>query len=114
MKSEKTPRASGEKRISAELDAMIRLQKLSALSMTENDLSKILGEVVDVAIELTGADFGNVQLVVPKTSTLKMLVQRGFPQWWLDFWNSVPRGEGTCGVSAKLEERVIVEDVEQS
>jgi len=48
----RTPKASQEKRISAELDAMIRLHTLSALSLIENDSSNILGEIVDVAIEL--------------------------------------------------------------
>src|SRR5262245_14724442 len=38
MKSEEVPGASEEKRISAELDAMIRLHKLSTLSVTEGDL----------------------------------------------------------------------------
>jgi len=105
---------TSQKRISAELDAMIRLHKLSALSVTEHDLGKILCEIVDVAIDLTGADFGNIQLIDPVSSELTMVVQRGFPQWWLAFWNSVPSGTGTCGVSVERRERVIVEDVDQS
>jgi GAF domain-containing protein len=113
MKSGEASRTS-QNRISVELDAMMRLHKLSALSVTENDLGKILCEIVDVAIDLTGADFGNIQLIDPVSSDLTMVAQRGFPQWWLDFWNSVPGGKGTCGVSMELRERVIVEDVEKS
>src|SRR5262245_22019365 len=114
MKREERSGAAAGKRVSAELDAMIRLHKLSSLSVTENDLGKILGEIVDVAIDLTAASFGSIQLIDPISSALRIVAQRGFPQWWLDFWNSVPRGQGTCGVSVELEERIIVEDVEQS
>src|SRR5215510_7340 len=113
MKTGEATRMS-PKRISAELHAMVRLHELSALSVTANDLEKILCEIVDVAIDLTGADFGNIQLIDPVSSDLTMVAQRGFPQWWLDFWNSVPRGKGTCGASVELKARVIVEDVEQS
>ena len=114
MNGEEVSGASEAKQMSVELDAMIRLHKLSALSVTENDLEKILGEIVDVAIDLTGADFGTIQLIDPISSALRIVAERGFPQWWIDFWNSVPTGQGTCGVSVELEDRVIVEDVEQS
>ena len=114
MKSEEVPGASEEKRISAELDAMIRLHKLSTLSVTEGDLERILCEIVDTAIALTGADFGNIQLVDPVSLALRIVAQRGFQQSWVDFWNNLPEGQGSCGVSLKQGERVIVENVEQT
>src|SRR5215475_9598028 len=114
MKSEEVPGASEEKRISAELDAMIRLHKLSTLSVTEGDLERILCEIVDTAIALTGADFGNIQLVDPVSLALRIVAQRGFQQSWVDFWNNLPGGQGSCGVSLKQGERVIVENVEQT
>src|SRR5262245_3889656 len=113
-KSDEVPGASEEKRISAELDAMIRLHKLSTLSVTEGDLERILCEIVDTAIALTGADFGNIQLVDPVSLALRIVAQRGFPQPWVDFWNDLPEGRGSCGVSLKHGERVIVENVEQT
>src|SRR5262249_50688945 len=113
MKSEEVPGASEEKRISVELDAMIRLHKLSALSVTEEDLERILGEIVDTAIALTGADFGNIQLVDPVSLALRIVAQRGFSELWVDFWNNGSEGLGSCGVSLKRGERVIVEDVEE-
>src|SRR5262249_37494550 len=114
MKSEEVPGASEEKRISVELDAMIRLHKLSTLSVTEGDLERILCEIVDTAIALTGADFGNIQLVDPVSLALRIVAQRGFQQSWVDFWNNLPEGQGSCGVSLKQGERVIVENVEQT
>src|SRR5215813_7293384 len=103
-----------QKRVSAELDAMIRLHKLSTLSVTEGDLERILCEIVDTAIALTGADFGNIQLVDPVSLALRIVAQRGFQQSWVDFWNNLPEGQGSCGVSLKQGERVIVENVEQT
>src|SRR5215831_218080 len=114
MNSEEVTGTSEQKRISAELDAMIRLHKLSTLSVTEGDLERILCEIVDTAIALTGADFGNIQLVDPVSLALRIVAQRGFQQSWVDFWNNLPEGQGSCGVSLKQGERVIVENVEQT
>jgi PAS domain S-box-containing protein len=49
-----------------------------------------------------------------RTSDLRIIAQRGFPQWWLDFWNSVSTGQGVCGTALESGKRVIVEDVEKS
>jgi PAS domain S-box-containing protein len=93
---------------------MLRLHKLSMLSVIGGDLELILSEIVDAAIALSGADFGNIQLIDPASSVLRIVAQRGLPQWWIDFWNSVPEGQGSCGVSLQLGERTLVENVEQS
>jgi PAS domain S-box-containing protein len=63
---------------------------------------------------ITAADFGSIQLVDPVSSTLRTVAQRGFPQWWVDLWNSVPDGNDTSGASFQWKERVIVENLEQS
>ncbi len=100
--------------LKADLDAMICLQKLGTLFVQEGDLERLLTEVVDAAIGISGADFGNIQLFDPKTSDLRIVAHRGFPQWWLDYWNRVSRGHGMCGTALEHGERVIVEDVEHS
>src|SRR6516164_6625160 len=105
---------TSRKRVSLELDAMIRLHKLSTLSVTDGDLETILCEIVDTAIAVTRADFGNIQLIDPASSALRIVAHRGFPQWWVDFWNNVAEGQGSCGVSLQRGERLIVENVEQS
>src|SRR5262245_40911722 len=81
--------------LEADLDAMTRLHKVSALFLTErNPLEPVLTEIVDSAIAISGADFGNIQILDPRTLDLRMAAARGFPQWWLDFWSSVPKGYG--------------------
>src|SRR6516162_8042856 len=105
---------ASQKRVSTELAAMTRLHKLSTFSVTQNDLEIVLCEIVDAAIDVADSDFGNIQLIDPVSSALRIVAQRGFPQWWVDFWNNAPAARGSCGVSLQRRERVIVQNVEQS
>jgi PAS domain S-box-containing protein len=103
-----------EERLSAELAAMTALQKVGALLVRENNLHTVLKQIVDCAIEISGADFGNIQLLNPTSHQLEIVAQQGFPQWWVDYWASVPEGKGSCGTALARGERIIVEDIEKS
>jgi PAS domain S-box-containing protein len=111
---ESGPSVMGAETLSADLDAMTRLQKLATLFVRERTLESVLEEIVDVAIAISGADFGNIQLIDAATSDLKIVAQRGFPEQWLEFWNHVSKGQGVCGTALERAKRVIVEDVEES
>ncbi len=93
---------------------MASAPEIGTLSVREDNLTAALGEIVETAMVICGADFGNVQLVNPNSSDLTIVAQRGFPPWWLDFWSTVSRGQGTCGTALERGERVIIEDIEQS
>ena len=54
-----------ENQLRADLDAMKLLQRLGMLYIHKGNLEPILTEVVDAAITITGADFGNIQLGGP-------------------------------------------------
>jgi PAS domain S-box-containing protein len=97
----------------ADLEAMTRLHELGSLFVREGNLEPVLVEIVDAAIAISGADFGNIQLLDAESSDLQIVAHRGFPDWWLEFWNSVSR-QGVCGTALQRGERVIVEDVERS
>ncbi len=107
-----------EERLAAELDAMTRLHKLATLSVHEVGLEQVLNEILGAAMAVSRSDFGNIQLLAqspkPGSSRLRIVSQRGFPQWWIDFWDSVPEGQGSCGVALERRECVVVEDVEKS
>jgi PAS domain S-box-containing protein len=111
--SDITERKQMEEQLTSDLEAMSRLQKLGSL-LYEGNLEPILAKIVDAAIAISGADFGNIQLLDPESSDLRIVAQRGFPKWWLDFWNNVSEGQGVCGTALERGERIIVEDVEQS
>lgn len=114
IKQDITERKRAEQQMAAELQAMTRLQEIGSLFVREGELEPVLGEVVEAAKTIAGADFGNIQLLDPKTGDLQIVAQRGFPLWWLDHWNAVSKGKGACGTALERGERVIVEDVERS
>jgi len=93
-----------QKQTSSDLAAMTVLQKLGTLSLQEGKLEPILIETVDAAISISGADFGNIQLLDPDTQDLKIVAYRGYPAWWLDFWSTVSKGKGTCGTALERGE----------
>ena len=103
-----------QERIRADLEATARLHQLGSLFVREGNLEPILAEIVDAAIAISGADFGNIQLLDAQSSDLKIVAQRGFADWWLEFWNSVSKGHGVCGTALAHGERVVVDDVERS
>jgi PAS domain S-box-containing protein len=72
----------------------------------------VLYEVLDVTIELQGADFGYIQLYDRETRTLEIVAQRGFQREFLDHIARVDADEGSaCGLALKHQSRVILEDV---
>ena len=103
-----------EKLLAADVEAMTRLQKLSALFLRDGDLVSVLTEIVDASIAISGADFGNIQLLDAESGRLQIVATRGFPKWWVEYWNQNCDGGGACGTALQRCERVIVEDVESS
>ena len=109
-----TERIQSQQRLAADLDAMKRLRHLGTLFAREDKLEPVLAEIVEAAIAIAGADFGNIQLINPATGHLQIVAQIGFERWWVDYWNGAGGGKGTCGTALVSHERVIVEDVKRS
>jgi PAS domain S-box-containing protein len=101
-------------KLGTEVDAITRLHDLSALLVQEHDVERLLEEILATAIAVGSADFGTIQLLEPVSGKLKIVAHRGLPQWWLDFWESVADGHGSCGTAMMHGKRIIVEDVEKS
>lgn len=101
-------------RLTAERDALVLLQKLGAQYVQNWNLKEVLATVVEAAVTIAGADFGNIQLLDPVSGDLAIVAQQGFPDWWIEFWQTVSKGQGICGTALEKGERVIVEDVEHS
>ncbi len=112
-KTENSLRES-EKRLAADLEGRIRLQKIANLFVREGSLGPVLGEIVEAAMAISGADFGDIQLLDPRSSKLRSAACRGFRHWWVEFWKTTAAGRGTCGAALDQVQRVIVEDVTQS
>ena len=75
-------------------------------------LITLLEQVLDSAIELQGADFGNVQLYEPESGSLRIVAHRGVRAEFLKHFASVDANDtSACGIALKRGQRVIIEDV---
>ena len=78
----------------------------------DTDLASLLQHVLDAAIELQGADFGDVQLYDGDNETLRIVAHRGVGQEFLEHFACVDAAHtSAAGMALKLGQRVIIEDV---
>ena len=98
----------------ADLRAMRRLNEVGTRCARDgNDHDACLEEILKVAIDISGADKGNIQLVDTRSGRLNMSSESGFDKPFLDFFDS---GEqpAACTQAFETQQRVVVEDVRQS
>lgn len=69
--------------------------------------------VLDSAIAITSADFGNVQLYHEIDTSLRIVAQRGFHPPFLTFFSTVTH-DGACSAAMKRRQRTLVPDVRSS
>jgi PAS domain S-box-containing protein len=98
--------------LAAELTAMTRLHALGTRLLEISEFQPLLEEVLDAAMALQGADFGNIQLFNPETEALEIVAQRGFQENFLEYFRNVRGAGAACGRAMRLRQRVIIEDVE--
>lgn len=77
----------------------------------EDEVGGVLGQVLDLAIEMAGADFGNIQLFDPAKGGLRIVASRGLDAEFLDYFKIVRGYESACGFALQEHRRVIVSDV---
>ncbi|HSK62462.1 MAG TPA: ATP-binding protein, partial [Pyrinomonadaceae bacterium] len=96
------------------LKAMRRLNEIGTRCARDgNDREACLQEILSVAIEISGADKGNIQLVDASSGLLKMSSESGFDPAFGKFFSDGSRAP--VGDQAfETQQRVIVEDVRQS
>lgn len=98
--------------LGSELGAMTRLQELSSRLMQSGDFTALMGDIIDVAMKVTAADMGNIQLL--QGGALKIIAHRGFDAVFLNFFETVEDTHSACGSAMESGERVIIEDVANS
>lgn len=94
----------------ADLAPLERLGRVSARLVRDDDPVALLTEILEAAVEITGADFGALQTVEP-SGDLRTAVQRGLPPAWLAFWDGSSRARGARDAAVARGERVIIDDV---
>ena len=99
----------------ADLKAMRRLNEIGARCAKDgDDVESCLEEILDVAIEITGADKGNIQLLNPDSDMLTLVTQRGFDEPFLELIECGHNSDSACGVALQTKQRVVVENVNES
>ncbi len=99
----------------ADLKAMRRLNEIGTRCAKDgNNVNGCLKEILNVSIEITGADKGNIQLLNNETGSLRIATQSGFDNSFTEFFSDVSDGNSACGVALKSAQRVLVEDITES
>lgn len=98
----------------ADLKAMHRLNEIGTRCARDgNDRDGCLLEILKVAIEISGADKGNIQLVDPASGLLSHTTDSGFDPAFVEFFSDGNKASA-CNVALETQQRVIVEDVRHS
>jgi PAS domain S-box-containing protein len=102
-----------ERRLTAEANALAKLNEWSTRLWRSRSLNQGLDEILAGVVELLGAEKGTIQLLDAKRGVLVMVAQRGFQQDFLDLFREVTsRDVCSCGRALRTGEQVIVEDIE--
>ncbi|MCC2641426.1 MAG: hypothetical protein K0S45_1839 [Nitrospira sp.] len=88
-----------------------RLYDLSAKLIHAQDLSALLGDVLDSGLAMAKAEIGYVQLVDAQSGRLKVMAHRMLGDEFLARFSEAAPEVGCCGVALQTQQRVIVEDV---
>lgn len=101
-----------ETRLAADLKAMTRLHEVSTNLLEQEDLSSLLQQVLNAAIEISGADKGILQVLEPENGKLQVKAQLGFEERFVELFNNIDQSDETpCGQVLRQLSRVVVEDI---
>ena len=92
-------------------EALQRLHKVTGGLGGLSSLGSLLPPVLAGALWLTGADFGNIQLLDPATRSLRIVTQSGFGPEFLDYFAVVDDGHSACGRAAQAGAQAVIADV---
>ena len=99
----------------ADLKAMRRLNEIGGLCAKDgNDVDACLKEILNVGIEISGADKGNIQLVDEETGALRIAALSGFDSWFSDFFDFGGDTNTACGMALQSKQRVVIENITES
>ena len=92
-------------------EALRRLYEVIGGLDEVSTLGSLLPALLDGALWLTGAEFGNVQLLDPATGSLRNVTQSGFDPEFLEYFAVVEDGHSACGRAAQAGAQVVIGDV---
>jgi signal transduction histidine kinase/PAS domain-containing protein len=103
-------RARAEAKVVADLEDTQLLGELSARLVTEGDMQTLYREILSVAIALTRADGGTMQVIDNATQDLSLLASQGFKDHILEHFFRVNASSNTsCGIALRNGVRAFVD-----
>jgi hypothetical protein len=96
----------------AEPEAMCRLHGVTKDFHDVARLDSLLPRILDGALSLTGADFGNIQLLDPVSGSLWLVTHSGFGPEFLDHFAMVYDGGSACARAAQACAQAVIADVD--
>ena len=100
-----------EARLATELAEMQRLQELNTSLLNQDELPRILHDVLNASMKVLSADSGAVQLYDEVEDTLTIIAQVGLSQEFVDDFATIRTVDSVCAAALARRERVIIEDV---
>ena len=94
-----------------QLSETMLLHSANAWLFRPANVGVALSKVLKIAMNITDANFGNVQLFDAERETLKIAAHHGFHAPFLEFFDEVHTGGTACGAVLQRRERVFVRDV---
>jgi GAF domain-containing protein len=97
-----------------DLDEPLLARRLYAVTRDLREISQLgllLAKALEGALDLAGADRGNVQVFDAGTGTLRIAVQHGFGAEFLDHFAVVDDDGSACGRAARQRAQTVIADV---
>jgi signal transduction histidine kinase len=100
--------------LSTDVLHLARLHEIGTKSVQDGNLIELLREVLDINIDVTASDFGDVQLLDSRTERLRVVTQRGLPDEFVNYFDGISVNQEACGSALTSRHRIIIEDVRLS
>ncbi|QEC66350.1 PAS domain S-box protein [Panacibacter ginsenosidivorans] len=93
---------------------LIYLNKSGTRLSGINNMQQGLEEILNTAMQLMGADKGNIQFFDSEKQVLTIAAQKGFDKKFLDYFKEVSANdESACGRALKTKRQIVIEDTER-
>jgi PAS domain S-box-containing protein len=107
-----TEQRQAQNRIAADLHATTLLREIGSECVRDDrTVAECLQKILEVAIIITEAQKGTLQVFDQITQCLHIAAQKEFGKPFTDFFQSVKKDHSTCGAALQSGARVIVSDV---
>ncbi|MFJ1302797.1 ATP-binding protein [Pseudomonadota bacterium AL_CKDN230030165-1A_HGKHYDSX7] len=97
--------------MNTEMQALARLQALSAELVGPGEFEPLLKKILAAAADISGTDKGNIQIFDPLKKTLRIAVHQGLGSRLVEHF-AEDGWDASCGEAARQVQRLVVHDVE--